>query len=51
MLRGSERDAWTIRANTQHVDGLSWMRMAVRLGGGEQMQSAVAVVERATKNH
>lgn len=49
MLHGSERAAWTIRADPQHVDGLSWMRMAVRLGGGGQMQSAVAVVERATK--
>lgn len=50
MLRGSEHNAWTIHSDTQHVDGLSWMRMAVRLGGGNKMQSAIAIVERETQN-
>jgi len=48
MLHGSDRDQWMIRADVQNLDGIAWMRMAVRLGGGEKMDSAVAMVESAT---
>ncbi len=47
LLHGSERDQWMIRSAVQQIDGLAWMRMAVRSGGGERMNSAVTMVERA----
>jgi hypothetical protein len=50
LLHGSDRDQWMIRTGVQYLDGIAWMRMAVRLGGGEKMDSAVAAVER-TANH
>lgn len=48
LLHGSDRDQWMIRAYEQHLDGIAWMHMAVRLGGGQRMDSAIATVERAT---
>lgn len=48
LLHGTERNAWMIRTETQHVDGVAWMRMGLRLGGGEKIGSAVTIVERAT---
>ncbi len=48
LLHGSDRDEWMIRSDVQQLDGLAWMRMAIRLGGGKGMDSAVAMVERAT---
>lgn len=48
LLHGSDRDQWMIRNDVQYLDGIAWMQMAVRLGGGEKMDSAVATVERAT---
>jgi hypothetical protein len=45
-LQGSDRDAWMIRTDTQRIDGLAWIRMAVRLGDAGA-QPVIAAVERA----
>jgi hypothetical protein len=44
-LQGPERDAWMIRTDP-HIDGLAWIRNAIRLGDWSA-RAAVAVVEEA----
>jgi hypothetical protein len=46
MLHGPERDAWMIRSDTQHIDGLAWIRVAIRLGDAGA-RPVVSVVEEA----
>jgi hypothetical protein len=49
-LQGPERDAWMIRT-APHIDGLAWIRTAVRMGDAG-VRPVVAVVEDArTKVH
>ena len=47
LLQGGARDGWMLR-DVPYVDGMAWMRAAVRQGGDSAMRSAVATVERAT---
>jgi hypothetical protein len=49
-LQGSERDAWMIRTDPQ-IDGLAWIRTALRMGD-TGVRPVVAIVEEArTKVH
>jgi hypothetical protein len=46
MLHGANRDAWTVRSDSNAIDGLSLIREAARLGD-DDAQAAVSTIEQA----